>query len=161
MTTTTETDETHQRLDLATYLPYRLSILSNTVSGAIAALYEERHGLSVAEWRIMAILGMERSLPLTQKDLCIRTRMDKVQVSRAVKRLLEAGYVAREVDNDDRRRAHLQLTRQGWAVYDVVAPATLAWEQQLLGRLTDTEVAALNTVIARLQDIADEMASVA
>lgn len=146
------------KLDLGAYLPYRLSILSNTVSGAIAAIYEEQHGLSVAEWRIMAILGMERSARLTQKDLCTRTRMDKVQVSRAVKRLLEAGHLRRETDTEDRRRAHLHLTESGRAIYDDVAPATLAWERALLDRLSDAEVAILDTVIARLQDIADDMA---
>ncbi len=148
-----------QRLDLAAYLPYRLSILSNTVSGAIAAIYEARYGLSVADWRIVAILGMAPDRPLTQKDLCARTRMDKVQVSRAVKRLLESGRIARETDSADRRRAHLRLTAQGRAVYRDVAPATLAWERDLLSRLTPAEAAVLDTVIARLQQVADEMAA--
>ena len=147
------------RLDLETYLPYRLSILSNTVSGAIAAIYETRYGLSVADWRILAILGMAPEDPLTQKALCARTRMDKVQVSRAVKRLLGLGHIAREVDSADRRRAHLRLTGRGRAVYDDVAPATLAWERELLARLTETEAAILDTVIARLQQVADEMAA--
>ena len=148
-----------QRLDLAAYLPYRLSILSNTVSGAIAAIYETRYGLSVADWRIVAILGMEPEMPLTQKALCARTRMDKVQVSRAVKRLLDLGHIEREVDSADRRRAHLRLTAQGRAVYDDVAPATLAWERDLLSRLTPAEAAILDTAIARLQQVADEMAA--
>ena len=148
-----------QRLDLAAYLPYRLSILSNTVSGAIAAIYETRYGLSVADWRILAILGMASDDPLTQKALCARTRMDKVQVSRAAKRLLDLGHIAREVDSADRRRAHLRLTGQGRAVYDDVAPATLEWERELLSRLTPAEAAILDTVIAHLQQVADEMAA--
>ena len=97
--------------------------------------------------------------PLTQKALCARTRMDKVQVSRAVKRLLDLGHIAREIDNADRRRAHLRLTGRGRAVYDDVAPATLEWERELLARLTETEAAILDTVIARLQQVADEMAA--
>ena len=148
-----------RRLDLETYLPYRLSILSNTVSGAIAALYAERHGLSIADWRLMAVLGMDPDRPLTQTALCARTRMDKVQVSRAVKRLLDFGYIAREVDAADRRRAHLRLTARGRTVYGEVAPATLEWERELLSRLTPAEAAILDTVIARLQQVADEMAA--
>ena len=147
-----------RRLDLETYLPYRLSILSNTVSGAIAAIYETRYGLTVADWRLMAVMGMEPAQPLTQKALCARTRMDKVQVSRAVKRLLDLGNIEREVDSADRRRAHLRLTGRGRAVYDEVAPATLEWERELLSRLTPAEAAILDTVIARLQQVADEMA---
>ena len=148
-----------RRLDLETYLPYRLSILSNTVSGAIAGIYQERHGLTVADWRLMAVLGMEPDRPLTQKDLCVRTRMDKVQVSRAVKRLRDLGNIERQVDNADRRRAHLRLTARGRAVYGDVAPATLEWERELLSRLTPAEAAILDTVIARLQQVADEMAA--
>ena len=147
------------RLDLAAYLPYRLSILSNTVSGAIAAIYETRHGLSVADWRLMAVLGMDPERPLTQKALCSRTRMDKVQVSRAVKRLIDLGHIEREVDSADRRRAHLRLTGPGRAIYDDVAPATLEWERELLSRLTPAEAAILDTVIARLQEVADEIAA--
>ena len=149
-----------QRLDLGAYLPYRLSILSNTVSGAISAIYETRHGLSVADWRLMAILGMESDRPLTQKALCTRTRMDKVQVSRAVKRLLSLGYIQRDIDATDRRRAQLRLTGRGQAIYDEVAPATLEWERELLSRLTPAEAAILDTVIARLQQVVDEMAEV-
>lgn len=145
-------------LVLDRYLPYRLSILSNTVSGAIAAIYEDRHGLSVAEWRIMAVLGMTHDQPLTQKDLCAHTRMDKVQVSRAVKRLLSIGHLEREVDAGDRRRANLRLTAGGRHVYDDVAPATLAWERRLLDRFTEAEVAVLDAVLSRLQQVADELA---
>jgi len=146
-------------LDLSAYLPYRLSILSNTVSSAIAALYEQKHGLSVADWRIMAILGMDPDHALTHTELCARTRMDKVQVSRAVKRLLDLGHVDRTVDPADRRRVYVTLTRSGRAVYDDVAPATLAWERALLDRLTEAEVRNLDTMITRLQTIADDMAA--
>ena len=69
------------------------------------------------------------------------------------------GHIAREIDSADRRRAHLRLTGRGRAVYDDVAPATLEWERELLARLTETEVAILDTVIARLQQVADEMAA--
>lgn len=151
-------------LDLDTYLPYRLSILSNTVSGAIAAIYQKPHGLSVAEWRIMAVLGMsppQGAGSITQKDLCVRTRMDKVQVSRAVKRLLQIGLISKATDDRDRRRAHLTFTPAGRAVYDQVAPATLAWERAFLDRLSAAEVAALDKVISRMQQVADDMAAAA
>ncbi|MCA1778441.1 MAG: MarR family transcriptional regulator, partial [Xanthomonadaceae bacterium] len=42
-------------LELENFLPYRLSVLSNRVSQGIAATYEQRFGLSVTEWRVIAI----------------------------------------------------------------------------------------------------------
>ena len=44
-------------LILEDFLPYRLSILSNTVSSTIASAYNKRFGLSIPEWRVIAILG--------------------------------------------------------------------------------------------------------
>src|SRR5512147_221812 len=83
-------------LALDRFLPYRLSVLANTVSTSIARVYARRFGLSVPEWRVMAVLGM--SPPLTAGDVCGRTAMDKVRVSRAVARLLRGGLLDRRVD---------------------------------------------------------------
>lgn len=142
-------------LVLDRYLPYRLSILSNTVSGAIARIYAGRYDLSIPEWRVMAVLGMEQ--PLTQTQVCERTRMDKVQVSRAVARLKRTGRIARMVDDADRRRARLSLSAAGQAIYDEVAPLTLDWERRLLSKLTETERRALDSLVTMLQAVADEM----
>ena len=44
-------------LDLGDFLPYRLSVLSNTVSTAIAGAYARRFGLTIAQWRVVAVLA--------------------------------------------------------------------------------------------------------
>src|SRR3954454_12826409 len=49
--------QTGSALILEEFLPYRLSVLTSTVSRALARMYEQRFGLTVAEWRIMAILA--------------------------------------------------------------------------------------------------------
>src|SRR6478672_11658564 len=86
-------------LDLEHFLPYRLSVLSNRVSGAIAQMYSERFDLGVTEWRVMAVLG--RYPKLSAGEVAQRTAMDKVAVSRAVAGLVEAGRVEREIHDDD------------------------------------------------------------
>jgi DNA-binding MarR family transcriptional regulator len=70
------------QLDLDRFVPYKLSVLSNRVSDAIARHYSERFGLSIPEWRVMAVLGQKPGL--SARDVAARTAMDKVQVSRAV-----------------------------------------------------------------------------
>ena len=144
-------------LVLDRFLPYRLSILSNTMSGAIARLYEARFGLSILEWRIVAVLGLDA--PLSAKGVCDRTRMDKVQVSRAVARLLEKGLLKRKFANDDRRRSALSLSAKGRKVYAEIAPMTAAWETQLLEALSPAELSALDRLVAKLQTEADKLAA--
>src|SRR5215475_3245077 len=96
----------HKRLDLEHFLPYRLSILSNTISQAIAREYELRFQLSITEWRVIAVLGLYPDL--SAGEVAARTAMDKVAVSRAVARLGKAGRVRRTLADHDRRRSVLR-----------------------------------------------------
>jgi DNA-binding MarR family transcriptional regulator len=101
----------HQVLELERFLPYRLSVLSNTVSQAIAATYERRFALSITEWRVMAVLG--RYDGLSARAVAERTAMDKVAVSRALARLIGAGRVRRQTADHDRRQSVLRPQREG------------------------------------------------
>src|SRR5690606_15667461 len=66
---------------LAEFLPHQLSLASDAVSTRIAMEYRARFGLSIPEWRAMAVIGDYG--PLTQRDLTQLTLMDKVAVNRA------------------------------------------------------------------------------
>ena len=85
----------HAPLELERFLPYRLSILSNRVSQAIARDYQSRFDLSMTEWRVMAVLARFDGDGLSASEVAARTEMDKVAVSRALARLVAARRVAR------------------------------------------------------------------
>ncbi len=140
-------------LALEHFLPYRLSILSNTVSNAIARDYQEKFGLTVPEWRVMAVLG--RFGPATATGIGARTAMDKVTVSRATNRLIERGQVLRSTDTDDRRRAILELTQKGQNIHDRIVPVALAHERGLLEALNKKEKETLDALLAKLQSHTD------
>jgi DNA-binding MarR family transcriptional regulator len=135
-------------LELERFLPYRLSVLSNTISQAIAREYAERFDLSVTEWRVIAVLG--RSSGLSAVEVAERTAMDKVAVSRAVNRLIDVGRLRREVHGRDRRRSVLALTAKGRKVYDQVAPRALAYERRLVKLLDPDEQRMLDRILAKL-----------
>jgi DNA-binding MarR family transcriptional regulator len=135
-------------LVLEDFLPYRLSILSNRISRAIAARYAEAFDLSIPEWRVIAVLG--RRPGLTAKQIAEATEMDKVAVSRAVARLVAAKRVAGRADRTDARRQLLALTPQGESVHARIAPIALASEQRLLAALDARERAQLDVLIDRL-----------
>src|SRR4029079_5277563 len=122
-----------ERLILERFLPYRLSILSNRVSRAIAARYARAFSLTIPEWRIIAVLG--RRPGLTAKEIAEATEMDKVAVSRAVARLGAAKRVAARADRDDARRQILSLTSLGENVHARIAPIALDNERRLLATL--------------------------
>jgi DNA-binding MarR family transcriptional regulator len=140
--------DTRERLDLDHFLPYRLSVLSNKVSDAIARHYSDRFGLSTPEWRVMAVLG--QSPGLSSRDVAARTAMDKVQVSRAVAALVGTRRLQRDGDETDGRVTRLSLTPKGRAIYDEIVPLALHLEDVLLGALTDAERVTLDALMAKL-----------
>jgi DNA-binding MarR family transcriptional regulator len=135
-------------LVLEEFLPYRLSILSNRVSGAIAKRYAKVFDLTVPEWRIIAVLG--RRPGLTAKEIAEATEMDKVAVSRAVARLARRRRVRASADRDDARRQRLSLTREGEELHARIAPIALQTEEKLLAALSARERRELDALIDRL-----------
>ncbi|MBT8103071.1 MAG: MarR family transcriptional regulator [Gammaproteobacteria bacterium] len=135
-------------LILENFLPYRLSILSNTVSSTIAQAYEKQFGLSIPEWRVIAILG--RFPGLSAVEVAERTLMDKVAVSRAVTKLIKSGRIDRAFADADRRRSILNLSPEGRRVHDEIAPLALNFERDLLQGLGPEEIAQLDVIIERL-----------
>jgi len=135
-------------LILEDFLPYRLAILSHTVSTTIAQVYEKRFNLSIPEWRVIAILG--RFPGLSAVEVAERTFMDKVAVSRAVTKLLKNGRIDRQFADADRRRSILNLSEEGRRVHDEVAPLALQFERDLLAGLDDEETRTLDRIVERL-----------
>ena len=139
---------TERELILEDFLPYRLAILSHTVSSLIARVYDKRFGLTIPEWRVIAIVG--RFPGLSAVEVAERTMLDKVAVSRAVTKLIKAGRIDREFADADRRRSILTLSEDGRKVHDEIAPLAMGMEDDLLHGLNEEQIATLNTVIERL-----------
>ena len=135
-------------LILEEFLPYRLAVLSHTVSTTIAKVYEKRFGLSIPEWRVIAILG--RFPGLSAVEVADRTMMDKVAVSRAVTKLIKNGRVDRQFADADRRRSILNLSEEGQQVHNEVAPLALAFEEDLLQGISEDDYKEFNIVLERL-----------
>lgn len=136
-------------LMLDAFLPYRLTVLANSVSRAMARLYAERFDLTIPEWRVMAVLGS--CAPLSANQVAERTAMDKVRVSRAVARLLRSGRIDRRPDAADRRRSLLRLSNQGKDIYEKILPLAHAVESKLVTALNTDERRALDDVMRKLQ----------
>jgi len=145
--------QTQDPIFLESFLPYRLAVLANTVSKGIARLYADRFGITISEWRILAILGAFG--PATASAIQGRSAMDKVQVSRAIARLTEAGLIDRTVDEADRRRQTIAMTAAGERGYREIVPLARAREAALLEGFSAEERDVLDRLLDRLQERAE------
>ena len=143
--------DTALRLD--GYLPYRLSVASNAVSRLIARAYEDRFGLTIPQWRLIAVLGEHG--PLTQQAIGMRTVMDKVTVSRATQGLVKRRLVQRAPHDADGRSHHLALSKAGERLYSEVAPVALEYEARLLEQFDPAAIEDLKRVLRHLERAAE------
>ncbi len=88
----------------------KLVLLGNLLLRSASARYRDRLGLRNEEWRILALLGSEERLPLT--ELARRAGLRKSQLSRGAAQLLRKDLLHRIASSADAREARLHLTRR-------------------------------------------------
>ena len=137
-------------LRLDDFIPFRLSITSNLVSETIAGTYQALFGLTIPEWRLIAVIAEEEGA--TQQRIGQRTRMDKVTVSRAAIALAGRGLIERRPNAEDKRSQRLHLSAAGRALYAQVAPKALELEQRILARFSKAEIETFTAMLARMDE---------
>lgn len=121
-------------------LSYQCSLISTRISRFITPALEERFGLTLIMWRVLAVIG--RHEPLSSKDVAQHTSTDAYFVSRAVEQLARKKLISRTPSVHDRRRSCLQLTDEGRKTHQEVEAfinrVEAAWVRDLPSGTRDT-----------------------
>lgn len=131
------------------FLPYRVTVAAGRLSREFSRIYQERFGLSRAEWRVMAHLSQDAEVSV--REIHARVDMDKSKVSRAATRLEEAGIITKRISERDRRLVVLALTEKGMTMMAELSQAALEYQARVLGRLgpgAGAFLAGLDTLLA-------------
>jgi DNA-binding MarR family transcriptional regulator len=142
--------------DLNTYVPCQLATVSHAIMRSVAGILEDRFGISVPEWKVLAIIADRPGLSAV--TVARLAEMDTVAVSRAVTKLLDRGLIDRELDSEDRRRSVLNLSADGAALYDAVVPIASDVEARLLAEFSDDEKRVLEKAMRMLRAKSREFA---
>ena len=133
---------------LEDFLPYRLSVAANRVSRVFARRYSEAYGLSIPEWRVLAVVG--RFGTVSPSTVGEWTTMDKVKVSRAAATLVARGLLRQTQDPADGRARVLRMTRKGQRVFESVVPIARRLEEELTEGLSRAEWTSFQRTLAKL-----------
>jgi DNA-binding MarR family transcriptional regulator len=125
--------ELEQSLELCAFVPFRLNRLATGVSQYLAAIYQDRFGLDIPQWRVMATVG---GRACTAQHIAASTRMHKTRVSRAIAELEARDLIERASNEQDRRERQVRLTKAGRRMYAELVPLALERERSLLTCLT-------------------------
>jgi len=140
--------------DLDGFFPYRLAVAAEAFSRNLAEVYGRDYGLTREEWRLLFLLA--RAERITSVELSARTTLDKVQVSRAAKRLEEKGLITRAISEADRRLRVYACTERGRALFDEALPKVEARARQMLDALDPDDLRGLLDGIGGLIEVLAE-----
>ena len=138
------------RLDLLRFMPFRLNRLAAEVSAALSGEYQERYGLDIPEWRVLATLGF-RNDACSAQYIAHCTRTHKSTISRAVTALMTRQLVERVENEDDRREFQLRMTRKGKALYEELIPRLRRKEHEILSCLSAQERKEFALVLGKIE----------
>jgi DNA-binding MarR family transcriptional regulator len=129
-------DKSAKAFNLDDFIPYLVNVLASRLSLDLARVYQSRFGISIPEWRVLAHLKGHAKVSV--RDVYDRVAMDKVKVSRAAARLKASGYIVKDIHPTDHRLVELQLSERGRALVAKIAPLAVAYENEVLSRLSET-----------------------
>ena len=136
-------------IDLEHFLPYQLNQMANHISDDFARVYQQKYDLTIPQWRVLANLAQYGKS--NAKDLCTQANMDKSTVSRAIKSLLQRGYIQAELNQQDKRVTQVMLNEQGNAIYKLIAHDAQNWEAQLAKKFTKQQQTQLLNLLKELK----------
>lgn len=137
-------------------LSYRLHTVANLLSRGAELRYRREFGVSLWEWRSIALLGGAAE-PLSLKELARSAGIHKSQMSRVVSGLSRRGLVLREADATDARGVRLTLAKRGQRVYAELMRAAGERDVQFRKCLTSNEKVILENALAKLAGRAREI----
>ena len=129
-------------------LSFRLLIASNSITRPFKAAMGDAHDLQLADWRSMMALAIEPGL--SGEDIANLLAMDKMTVSRALRRLEAQGRAKRSVSRTDKRRHEWTMTAKGWRIYDKIREAAMARDAMIFEGTSATERATIRRVMDRI-----------
>ena len=137
-------------IDLEQFLPYQLNQMANLISDDFARVYQQKYNLTIPQWRVLANLAQYGKS--NAKDLCTQANMDKSTVSRAIKSLLQRGYVEAQLNQQDKRVTQVMLNEQGNAIYKLIARDAQNWEGQLAEKFSKQQQVQLLNLLKELKE---------
>ncbi len=135
--------------DLSDFVTFRLNRLQATLNSQAQHILKLCSDIGQSEWRVL-ILAVDRG-ESTMAKIVRDGRMDKAQVSRAVKSLIQKRYMLSRVDPDDQRQSILTPTETGQALHAEIMPRMKERQHNLLAGLSDDEIERFYAVLDQLE----------
>lgn len=130
-------------------MTYRLSRVYAQLNAQAARILKESSGLSQVQWRVLVMIDSFGAI--TANQIVRQLLMDKGQLSRTIKGMVESGLITSKENESDSRQHLLSMTETGRRLYEKARPAMRARQSNLIKHLTAQEHAAVLSALDKLE----------
>jgi DNA-binding MarR family transcriptional regulator len=130
-------------------ISYRLHTVANLLSRGAELRYRREFGVSLWEWRSIALLGAVTE-PLSLNHLAHSAGIHKSQMSRVVSGLTRRKLVLRAASSIDGRGVQLTLSRTGRRLYEGLISAATERDETFNSCLSKNEKEVLERCLSKL-----------
>jgi DNA-binding MarR family transcriptional regulator len=138
------------KIDLGDYLPYLVNRVGTIIADQFGAEALAPHGLSIAEWRVLAVLASNGGQ--RQIDLADLTSTEASTLSRLVTRLVRMGLATRARSANSNREVVVKLSAKGQTLVARLIPIAREYEAAAIAGMTAQELAVLKRCLRRAYD---------
>ena len=138
-------------------LNYRLSCLLASSGAMTTRLCEGRYGITRREWRLIALLAAHGAM--SPSELAERAHLERARTSRHITALAGRKLIRRLAVPEDGRRAEVELTGEGRALYEELFPQSVRFNGEVLAVLSLAEREAFDAALAKLTENAERIAA--
>jgi len=142
--------------EISDLLSYRVHLVANLLSRGAELRYRREFGVSLWEWRTIALLGAAEE-PLSLGHLAHAAGIDKSQMSRVVSGLAKRRIVLRAAHPGDGRGVRLTLTRSGRKLYEGLIRAAAERDAAFRNCLSEREKGVFERALGKLAGQAREL----
>lgn len=150
-----EKDEAEMRPHLQQMVTFRISRLHARMNAQATKILKETADISLMQWRVFVML--ETLGKITPSEIVRQTDLDKGQLSRAVKTMIEQGLISSETSESDHRAQYIDFTEKGLEVFHRARPQMRDRQARLLNALSPNEQAAMFNALKKLDAVMDEI----
>ena len=134
---------------MSSFVTFRLSKLQSSLNAQATSILKQHSDLSLVEWRIIQVVRMFEDM--TSSMIVDHVQMDKGQLSRKIKGMIEKGLLQSERNQDDKRVQKLILTEKALSISEMLMPTMEERQKNLLSEVTPEELELFNDVIDKLE----------
>lgn len=131
-------------------ISYRISRVGNSLSRSAAVRYREECGVTIGEWRFLALLGQDGET--TVNRLARRAALDKAQASRVLTGLVGRGLVSKKAG--PRRSSVVELSDAGREMYARLIGAANERDDLLRASVSEGQLLVFLEVLERFDALA-------